>query len=275
MCSSPGQGAGGASCETGQEWLRTDSESLDATLDSNRSTVRFRSARSTRRSSTRTAAAGPEIRPRSVGVSRMPLLDHFHPPLHGPRRWEGFHHAWATTIAQQLNLETLATGLLRRARDQSGTESGDRRRDDGTDHGTDPSADRANTAVWSPPRPKIRRPGRFRPTRFLRGPRLRGSRRCRASRGHRAGESREQGSGREPADVRREVRRLPPARHQRGGHRRRHGSRSANLHRELFEILEVKGRPARWESSTGLYAVAYRAVTVRKRPRVEVWPRGS
>jgi len=20
----------------------------------------------------------------------MPLLDHFHPPLHGPRRWEGF-----------------------------------------------------------------------------------------------------------------------------------------------------------------------------------------
>ena len=37
----------------------------------------------------------------------MPLLDHFHPPLHGPRRWEGFHHSWATTIAQQLNLEML------------------------------------------------------------------------------------------------------------------------------------------------------------------------
>ena len=33
----------------------------------------------------------------------MPLLDHFHPPLHGPRRWEGFHHAWATVLAQQLN----------------------------------------------------------------------------------------------------------------------------------------------------------------------------
>jgi hypothetical protein len=33
----------------------------------------------------------------------MPLLDHFHPPLHGPRRWEGFHHAWCTYIAQQLN----------------------------------------------------------------------------------------------------------------------------------------------------------------------------
>src|SRR5262245_42910657 len=37
----------------------------------------------------------------------MPLLDHFHPPLHGPRRWEGFHHAWATFIAAQLNQETL------------------------------------------------------------------------------------------------------------------------------------------------------------------------
>ena len=37
----------------------------------------------------------------------MPLLDHFHPPLHGPRRWEGFHHAWATVIAQHLNRGTL------------------------------------------------------------------------------------------------------------------------------------------------------------------------
>lgn len=37
----------------------------------------------------------------------MPLLDHFHPPLHGPRRWEGFYHAWATFIAQQLNQEAL------------------------------------------------------------------------------------------------------------------------------------------------------------------------
>ena len=40
----------------------------------------------------------------------MPLLDHFHPPLHGPRRWEGFHHGWATFIAQQLNQERLPQG---------------------------------------------------------------------------------------------------------------------------------------------------------------------
>ena len=37
----------------------------------------------------------------------MPLLDHFHPPLRGPRRWEGFHHAWAANIAQHLNREVL------------------------------------------------------------------------------------------------------------------------------------------------------------------------
>ena len=33
----------------------------------------------------------------------MPLLDHFHPPLHGPRRWESFHNNWATYISVQLN----------------------------------------------------------------------------------------------------------------------------------------------------------------------------
>ena len=49
-------------------------------------------------------------------------------------------------------------------------------------------------------------------------------------------------------------------------------SRSANLHAELFDTLEVKGRRTAWQSATDLYAVAHRAVTVRKRPRVEAWP---
>ena len=49
-------------------------------------------------------------------------------------------------------------------------------------------------------------------------------------------------------------------------------ARSANLHRELFEMLEAKWRQRTWVSSTGLYAVAYRAVTLRKRPRIEAWP---
>jgi hypothetical protein len=33
----------------------------------------------------------------------MPLLDHFHPPLLGQRRWESFHSFWATAIAMNLN----------------------------------------------------------------------------------------------------------------------------------------------------------------------------
>jgi hypothetical protein len=49
---------------------------------------------------------------RSLKDERMPLLDHFHPPLHGPRRWEGFHHVWATFIAQQLNLEPSPVSIL-------------------------------------------------------------------------------------------------------------------------------------------------------------------
>lgn len=49
-------------------------------------------------------------------------------------------------------------------------------------------------------------------------------------------------------------------------------SRSANLHAELFDVLEVEGHRAAWQSPTGLYTVAYRAVTLRKAPRVEAWP---
>jgi hypothetical protein len=33
----------------------------------------------------------------------MPLLDHFHPPLHPQRRWESMHAIWATAIVGRLN----------------------------------------------------------------------------------------------------------------------------------------------------------------------------
>jgi hypothetical protein len=33
----------------------------------------------------------------------MPLLDHFHPPLHPHHHWESFHSNWATRIADWLN----------------------------------------------------------------------------------------------------------------------------------------------------------------------------
>ena len=83
----------------------------------------------------------------------MPLLDHFHPPLHGPR-WEGFHHAWATFIAQQLNQETLPPGYFAESEISVGPElevdvatmEETAFRNGGT---------QSSTAVWSPPRPKI------------------------------------------------------------------------------------------------------------------------
>src|SRR5437879_734202 len=33
----------------------------------------------------------------------MPLLDHFHPPLHPQRPWESFHAVWAGAIMERLN----------------------------------------------------------------------------------------------------------------------------------------------------------------------------
>jgi hypothetical protein len=37
------------------------------------------------------------------GVSSMPLLDHFRPPLLDRRHWEGFHGRWAAAMADVLN----------------------------------------------------------------------------------------------------------------------------------------------------------------------------
>lgn len=34
----------------------------------------------------------------------MPLLDHFHPPLHRARHWESFHSRWAGAIHDALNI---------------------------------------------------------------------------------------------------------------------------------------------------------------------------
>jgi hypothetical protein len=200
----------------------------------------------------------------------MPLLDHFHPPLHGSRHWEGFHQAWTTTIAQQLNQEALPPDYYAEPEISLGPIL---EIDIATKEQTDanPSADRGNTVVWSPSRPKIVAQVDFahldsfevRVYQELGG-----------------------------AELRAAIELVSPANKDREGSRRTfaakcagyltHGigvvvidvvtERSANLHREIFETLEVEGRPRLWESSTGLYAVAYRAVTVRKRPRVEAWP---
>jgi hypothetical protein len=200
----------------------------------------------------------------------MPLLDHFHPPLHGPRRWEGFHHAWATFIAAQLNQGILPDNYFAESEISLGPELeidvATMEQVSATDQGPG-----GTTAVWSPPRPALSAKIDFaqldecevRVYEDLGGAELRGA-----------------------------IELVSPGNKDRAGSRRtfaakcagylKHGvgvlivdivtARSANLHEELFDVLNVKGRPAAWRSPTGLYAVAYRPVTVRKSPRVEVWP---
>jgi hypothetical protein len=200
----------------------------------------------------------------------MPLLDHFHPALHGPRRWEGFHLSWATFISRQLNLEALPPGYFAESEIGLGPEL---EIDVAALEVTSRSGEEMGiaTAVWSPPRPQMTVNVDFahldsyevRVYQDLGGAQLRAA-----------------------------IELVSPANKDRAGSRRTFAAkcagylkqgigliiidivtaRSANLHEELFDVLGVKSRRPVWRSKTGLYAVAYRAVPVRKSPRVEVWP---
>jgi hypothetical protein len=200
----------------------------------------------------------------------MPLLDHFHPPLHGPRRWEGFLYAWATIIAQQLNQGILPDDYFAEPEISIGPEL---EIDVATLELTGPERAGAANAmvVYSPPRPPITVKVDFarldsfevRVYQDLGG-----------------------------AELRAAIELVSPANKDRAGSRRtfaakcagylKHGigvvvidivtARTANLHEELFGTLGVKSRRTAWRSSTDLYAVAYRAVTIRKSPRVEAGP---
>src|SRR6516165_422673 len=83
----------------------------------------------------------------------MPLLDHFHPPLHGPRRWEGFHHSWATFIAAQLNQDVLPPQYFAESEISLGPEL---EIDVATAELTpSESAEKGGGTAWSPGRPKL------------------------------------------------------------------------------------------------------------------------
>ncbi|HEV3260381.1 MAG TPA: hypothetical protein VG013_26230 [Gemmataceae bacterium] len=200
----------------------------------------------------------------------MPLLDHFHPPLHGPRRWEGFLHAWATFIAQQLNRDILPPDYFAESQISVGPEF---EVDVATKELTRPGgeAKHTGTAAWSPSPPRITASVDFTQLDTF--------------------EIRvyQQVGG---AELRAAIELLSPGNKDGSGSRRtfaakcagyiQHGigvvivdivtARAANLHAELFDVLEAKGRRPAWESPTGLYAVAFRAVKIRKHPRVEGWP---
>jgi hypothetical protein len=200
----------------------------------------------------------------------MPLLDHFHAPLHGSRRWEGFHHAWAVTLADLLNNSVLPSDYHA----EPEISIGPTLEVDVATVKLRPDEKRPGqvaTMPWSPPRPKMAMKVDFRGLDII--------------------EVRvyEDIGG---LELRAAVELVSPRNKDRPSSRRtfaakcagylKHGigvvivdivtARSANLHRELVDTLGTKSRRVEWQSATGLYAVAYRAVTLRRSPRVEIWP---
>jgi hypothetical protein len=196
----------------------------------------------------------------------MPLLDHFHPPLRGPRHWESFHHAWATHIAEDLNRGVLPADYFAEPEfhlgpnleiDVAGFERNGR-----------PTSGNTATATWAPPKPN-------------------GSFKVDYSRLDVCEVRVYQELG--GAQLRAAIELVSPANKDRPGSRQTFAAkcagylkqavalviidvvteRTANLHAELMKVLEVPG--SAWKSATKLYAVAYRPVTVIKKERIEVW----
>lgn len=199
----------------------------------------------------------------------MPLLDHFHPPLRGPRRWEGFHHAWAANIAQHLNREVLPADYFAESEISLGPTLEIDVANFALPNGLGVSGDRTATAVWAPSMPALSFPVDFsrlevcevRVYEDLGGSQLRAA-----------------------------IELVSPANKDRPGSRRTFAAkcagylkqavsvvlidvvteRTANLHADLLAVLEAAG--AAWESPTQLYGIAYRPVPVQGQPHIEVWP---
>jgi hypothetical protein len=199
----------------------------------------------------------------------MPLLDPFHPPLRGPHRWEGFHHAWATNIAQHLNREVLPSDFFAEPEISAGPTLEIDVANVELTNGRDASDKATGTAVWAPPRPLLAFPvdlARLNVCEVRVYEELGG------------------------AVLRAAIELVSPANKDRPGSRRTFAAkcagylkqavsvilvdvvteRLANLHADLLEALEVP--QATWESPTHLYAIAYRPVPVQNRESVEAWP---
>jgi hypothetical protein len=86
----------------------------------------------------------------------MPLLDHFHPPLSEERSWEGFHSAWAATLAEDLN-QRLPAGYFAEPQSHGGmgVEIDVPTWDSNAARSTTaaPTATQAEPLLWAPPVP--------------------------------------------------------------------------------------------------------------------------
>lgn len=92
----------------------------------------------------------------------MPLLDHFHAPIHPQWPWESFHSAWATEIMKALNSGLLPPGYLAFAQVHLGERievnvAAEDERDAMSANGAGGVA----TQTWSPPAATLSLPARF------------------------------------------------------------------------------------------------------------------
>jgi hypothetical protein len=201
----------------------------------------------------------------------MPLLDHFHPPLSIQRPWQGFHSAWASTIAQQLNQGLLPPRFFAMPTVHVG---GQIEIDVATLQEAGASAEggaAVATAVWAPPRPTVSLPVDFAGLDLFEvqvfheetGPRLLAA-----------------------------IELVSPANKDRPGHRQAFAvkcasylqqgvslvvvdvvtERLASLHAELLRLVAPGGNGPLWQSPSNLYAAAYRVAAEGEQTRLEAWP---
>jgi hypothetical protein len=199
----------------------------------------------------------------------MPLLDHFHPPLRGPRRREGFHHAWAANIAQHLNREVLPADFFAESEISLGPTLEIDVANVELTNWREAAGSATATTVWAPAKPLLTFPVDFARLDV-----------CEVRVYEELG----------GAQLRAAIELVSPANKDRPGSRRTFAAkcagylkqavsviivdvvteRAANLHADILEALDVS--QAAWESPTQLYAIAYRPVPVQKQQSIEAWP---
>jgi hypothetical protein len=200
----------------------------------------------------------------------MPLLDHFHAPLKKRRHWASFHHAWTTLLAQHLNRNVLPRQYVAEPHIKMGVEI---ESDVGTfeeDRSTRSGPPNSAVEAYAAPQPALTLPLDFAGIDLFEV------------------QVRDEDS---PGDVVAVIELVSPANKDRRSHRQAFTikcasylqagvalsvvnvvtAQRANLHSELLALLGhplgTNGHPV-----GPLYAVSYRAVTKRKKVRLEVWP---
>jgi hypothetical protein len=202
----------------------------------------------------------------------MPLLDHFHSPLHPRRHWESFHVNWTGAIADALNQGLLPEGYFAEEQAHAGARV---EIDVATFADTNvevvaPQTGRVSTLparVWTPPAPAFVMPAAF-PDRFevlvfeMEG----------------------------GANLVAAIELISPANKDRASHRQAFAikcasylqegvgmliidivtSRQANLHIDMIQLLGHHSALA-MPTDALLYAVAYRPIVRDKQEQVDVW----